>query len=190
MALFLTGTQDQALLATVVRLAWNVAQRDGGYVGRTALQKIMYFLQVLGVPMGYKFSIHHFGPFSDDLVKDLEWLEADEVVRNTASSEVKYYNYGPGSTLDELVIPYQDLLAPHLEKIGHAVTAFVPLSPRDLELLATMHYAFRSVKAWGYAGPFRDATLQLFREFKGDKFRDVELTRAYDRLERARLVEK
>ena len=63
MSLFLTGTWEHALLAKVVSEANAVAQKQGGYLGRTALQKIVYFLQALDVPMRYRFDVHLHGPF-------------------------------------------------------------------------------------------------------------------------------
>jgi hypothetical protein len=33
-------------------------------LGRTAIQKILYFLQALNVPMRYRFDVHDHGPFA------------------------------------------------------------------------------------------------------------------------------
>ena len=44
MSLFLTRTWEHALLAKVVKEAADVAQKHGGYLGRTAIQKIVYFM--------------------------------------------------------------------------------------------------------------------------------------------------
>ena len=61
-------------------------------IGRTAIQKLVYFMHVLGVPMRYNFEIHHFGPFCSDITSDLDWLMADEIVVNDSLSDDKY-NY-------------------------------------------------------------------------------------------------
>jgi uncharacterized protein YwgA len=77
MSLFLTRTWEHALLAKVVKEATAVAPKEGGYLGRTAIQKIVYFLQVLDVPMRYRFEVCHYGPFCTTILGDLEWLMAD-----------------------------------------------------------------------------------------------------------------
>ena len=79
MDLLLTGSRDQALVAMVVEEARQAADVSGGFVGRTALQKVLYFLRCRGVPMGYSFDIYHYGPFCDDVLRDAEWLQADQV---------------------------------------------------------------------------------------------------------------
>ena len=73
MSLFLAKTWEHALLAKVVQEAAEITQRQGGFLGRTAIQKIVYFLQVLGVPMRYRFEVFHYGPFCITILGDLEW---------------------------------------------------------------------------------------------------------------------
>ena len=53
----------EALVAEVVRS--RVTLSPGGSPGRTAVQKLCYFAQVLGVPLHLDFQIHHYGPFSN-----------------------------------------------------------------------------------------------------------------------------
>ena len=69
MSLQLTGTWEQAVLAATARAAAGHA--DKGYLGRTALQKIVYFLQISGVPMRYRFDIYHYGPYCDRITRML-----------------------------------------------------------------------------------------------------------------------
>ena len=47
--------------------------------GKTKLQKILYFTQEeIGAPLGYRFRMHHYGPFSEDsrerhLIHESNW---------------------------------------------------------------------------------------------------------------------
>ncbi|MDB5313172.1 MAG: hypothetical protein JWO38_7374 [Gemmataceae bacterium] len=59
MALVLTGSWEQALLTATAQAA--APESGNRYLGRTALQKILYFLQISGVPMRYRFEIYHYG---------------------------------------------------------------------------------------------------------------------------------
>src|SRR6516162_81045 len=103
MSLFLSRTWEHALLAKVVKEAAAVAQNEGGYLGRTAIQKVVYFLQVLGVPMRYRFEVFHYGPFCNAILGDLEWLIADEVITDSSQDTQKYSRYTPGPACGELI---------------------------------------------------------------------------------------
>src|SRR5713226_6861666 len=103
MSLFLTRTWEHALLARVVKEAADVGQKHGGYLGRTAIQKIVYFLQVLNVPMRYRFEVFHYGPFCSTILGDLEWLMADDVIADISPDPGKYSKYAPGPACNELV---------------------------------------------------------------------------------------
>ena len=191
MSLLLTRTSDQAFVAAVVQEAWrHTKKRKSGYLGRTALQKIVYFMQVLSAPIGYRFTIHHFGPFCDEIVKDVEMMEVDEVVKDQRRRGSRYSNFVPGPALDELLDLHREVIKKHRPLIAEAVEALIPLEPRRLELLATMHYAYRHVRAAGGKGPWRTRTIEQFREFKDDKFSDDEIASSYDGLVRAKLVEE
>ena len=93
MSLCLTGTQDHSLLAMVVQEARRAAETWGGFVGRTAVQKMMYFLKATGVPMTYRFDIYHYGPFCEEILRDVEWLIADGVITDLSDKPEKYSNY-------------------------------------------------------------------------------------------------
>src|SRR5260370_14748081 len=110
MSLYLTGTWEHALLAKVVSQAAIVAQQEGGYLGRTAIQKIVYFLQVLNVPMRYRFDVHHYGPFCDTILGDTEWLVADEVIADSSPNSEKYSKFTPGKACNELIAKYSPKL--------------------------------------------------------------------------------
>lgn len=187
MDLVLTGSRDQALLALVIDEARNAAGEQGGFVGRTAVQKILYFLKTRGVPMSYGFDIYHYGPFCDEVLRDADWLKADGVIRDTSPSE-KYSNYAPGPALEELLDLHRTVLEPYREHVRQTVRALVPLRPEHLELIATLDYLYRWYAASGHAGPWKDHVVSRFLELKGDRFPRAEVERTYDRITEAQLV--
>jgi uncharacterized protein YwgA len=187
MSLFLTGTWEHALLAKVVKEAAQVAQKEGGYLGRTAIQKIVYFLQVLGVPMRYRFDLYHYGPFCNTILGDSEWLIADGVVVDSSSSPGKYSKLMPGPTCDELLAKYAARLKQYEDTVKDTVSALLPLQPDHLELIATLDYAFRELKATLGKKPPKKKVLARLREFKGEKFKEEEIEDTYRRLEAAGL---
>lgn len=189
MSLLLTGTWEHALLATVAKEAASVAGEQGGTLGRTAMQKIAYFLQVLDVPMRYRFDVHHFGPFCSSILSDLEWLTADEVVVDSSPNPAKSSRYVPGPNFDELLSKHQSKLQQFEPIIKNTVEALLPLSTEHLELIATLHYAFRDKKATLATKPPKEAVIERFREFKKDKFPESRIVETYDRLDHAGLFE-
>jgi uncharacterized protein YwgA len=187
MSLFLTRTWEHALLAKVVREAADVAQKHGGYLGRTAIQKIVYFIQVLDVPMRYRFEVSHYGPFCNTILGDLEWLIADEVISDSSPNPEKYSKYTPGPACDELLDKHAAKLQEYEATVKSTVEALLPLQPDHLELIATLDYAYREMKATLGKKPPKKIVIARFRDFKGEKFNEKEIAETYDRLEAADL---
>ncbi len=187
MSLQLTGSWEHALLAVTAQEA--AAAGDSGYLGRTALQKILYFLYIAGIPMSYSFDIYHYGPYCAGISGDVEWLLADEVLKDTSPAPEKYSNYRPGPGADQLIGAHAATLEPYRATITRVVRTLLPLQPEHLELLATLNYLFRWLKAGGGQGPWKDRVIARFLEVKKGKFPLQEVTAAYDSLVRAELVE-
>jgi uncharacterized protein YwgA len=189
MTLLLTGTREQALLAMLVQEASGVIQQGSGYLGRTAIQKMAYFLQVRGVPLRYRFDVHYYGPYCDTVSRDIEWLKADGVVTDDSANQQKYSNYRPGPALGEILTLHQKELGPHRQTVRSVVKALLPLNPERLELIATLHYLYREQKALGRPGPWKDGVVSRFQEVKKDRFPAMAVSRAYDEMAEAGLVE-
>lgn len=186
--LLLTGTWEQALLAAVIQEACRAAGQKGGFVGRTALQKLMYFLKRSGVPMSYRFDIYHYGPFCHEILRDAEWLQADGVIVDRTPDAEKFSNYAPGAALEELISAHAAEIERHRTLIRTVVGALVPMRPERLELIATLDYLYRSYAATGKPGPWKDTVVSRFLEIKGSRFSRQEVEAAYGSLCKAGLV--
>lgn len=186
MPLVLDHNWEHALVAAVVK----AAKKDcpDCYLGRTAIQKLVYFLHVLGVPMNLRFRMHQFGPYSDTLTSTVDWLQADSVIVDAANSAA-YSNYDVGDNYQEVISPYADRLAEHSSTINAVVNAMASLDPRELEVAATLDYAFRWVKARGGQGPWKDETIKKFKEIKKDKFSSAKIEEWYSSLQSAGLIQ-
>lgn len=187
MPLQLTGTWEHAVLTAITQVA--AGHPDKGYLGRTALQKIVYFLQLSGIPMRYRFDIYHYGPFCDRISRDVEWLVADGVLRDTSSSPEKYSNYRPADAAEELLRSHADALKSHQETINKVVQTLLPLEPAHLELLATLDYLYRQLKAGGGSGPWKERVVTRFMEVKKEKFQREVVSAAYDAMVQVHLIE-
>ncbi len=62
--------------------------------GRKKLQKIAFLLQSFGVPLPQRFFFHFYGPYSDHLANDIQWLVdagwLREEARQTAAGFSEY----------------------------------------------------------------------------------------------------
>ncbi len=186
MSLMLNHRWEHALIAATVEAASRACPNC--YLGRTAIQKLLYFMNVLGVPMKYGFEIYHYGPFCSSVMADVDWLLADDVITDTATAE-RYSNYRPGSAWGELTEDFSDKLAHHRDVIESVVNALGSLSPQDLELVATLDFCFRWVRASTPNGPWKHATITKFKRIKKDKFTDEDIETWYQGLVKARLIE-
>jgi len=156
-------------------------------LGRTAIQKVVYFLQVLDVPMRYRFDVYHYGPFCHTIIDDTEWLLADDVIAEGSPSPKKYSKFIPGQACDELLQKHSEKLKAYDAAIESAAKALLPLQPEHLELIATLDYAFREVQATLGKKPPREKVIGRFREFKGEQFQAKDIEATFDQLESAGL---
>lgn len=186
MSLVLAHRWEHALIAATVNAA--ASKNPKCYLGRTALQKLLYFMKVLGVPMRYTFEIHHFGPFCQNVRNDVDWLLADDVLTDQ-SQDQRYSNYRPDKGWAELESQFAGELGRHQHVVNDVCNALSDMSPNTLELIATLDFSFRWVKARGGQGPWREAAVEKFKSIKKEKFSNAEIQKWYDSLVAARLIE-
>ena len=181
MDLFFTGTRDQALLAMAVQEASLVAStRPNAYVGRTAVQKILYHLKVMGVSMNYSFELYRYGPFCDAIIRDMEWLQADSVVLDDSKHPDRYSAYKPGPAVDALLGKHGATLEKYRQKVRKVAAALAPFDPKQMELIATLDYVHRWEAATDAETPLRERVLARFHKAKPGKFDLEEVERTYD----------
>ena len=156
------------------------------YLGRTAMQKLTYFVKVLGAPVPCSFGIYTYGPYSDTVTFAVESLLADDVIADT-SPNPKYSVYRLGRNAGELLSAFADELRPYEGKIGQTVKALGSFAPNELELIATLHFiAQRQAQTGGK--PSKDSVFREFKSIKHDKFPDDEISKWYDALVEAGLI--
>jgi uncharacterized protein YwgA len=156
-----TLSRDQAVLADVIKRS----QDEKHSLGRTALQKIPYFLKRQGVPLSYSFDLHHYGPFCQEILWDAESLVASEVIVdhggfNGGSS------YGAGKNIDARLGEHQAFLSEHSEVIQSVVDLLSGLDASTLEVAATLDYFYRYVSASDAPMPRKPEVLKRFFEAK------------------------
>lgn len=123
---------------------------NGYNLGKTALQKHLYFLDALyGVDAGYSFRLYNYGPFSSEILSDLDTVEFMDGVKISYDSSVGGYRIRPGRNADGVSDAAKEFIEESSEAIDAVLKDFGNLNAKELELRATIVYAERETKEDG-----------------------------------------
>lgn len=139
--------QDAAKLAALV-LAVEAAPEQT--LGRTAIMKIIYFLQEFyGVDLGYGFSLYTYGPFDSRVLADLRIAVTASGLKETLISYPSGYGYEV--TLGPDASKFKADAAAWIVSNGHlvhkAVSEFGSDTAANLELLSTAWFVAKEFGA-------------------------------------------
>ena len=133
------------------------AHRDRQVVGRTRLQKTVRLLQRVGLPTGYRYMIHFYGPYSEGLQADIRLLEQLGLVREQEHDKEAQ----DGSSYYVLRATEEAELA-QIAKYQGSIRTIEDADPVALELAAT-YDAFRET------GCEHSEAIDRLRRKKSDK---------------------
>jgi hypothetical protein len=122
------------------------ARAPAGYIGRTALMKLCYLLQIVrGVPLGYHFTLFSYGPFDAGVLSDLATAEALGAVKSTVTLYKGGYGYKirKGEDPDAVTEASRSFLRDHEESIEWVLKEFGAHGSGDLELESTLDFVDR-----------------------------------------------
>ncbi len=126
------------------------------WIGRTALMKLLYFLQeARDVPLGYHFTLYSYGPFDAAVLNDLGGAEALGLVRSTLEAYSTGYGYRIESDIDaeDVTKLGGDLLREHKGDIDWVLAEFGSKTAADLELESTIVFVERETSRGGEQVP-------------------------------------
>ncbi|HSV98124.1 MAG TPA: hypothetical protein VLM75_14475 [Spirochaetota bacterium] len=136
--------------ALITELARRLAPKSPQF-GKTALQKIVYFLtDLFEIPTGYEFEFYNYGPFSSQLHHDLDLVaHIGGVVVEDYSAEFAGYVISPGERADALIEKGAEFIhSSEVDKaISRVVDEFGDYNASDLELRATILFVDRDLAA-------------------------------------------
>jgi O-acetyl-ADP-ribose deacetylase (regulator of RNase III)/uncharacterized protein YwgA len=145
------GGQDQqewrvepwlvAIAETIHRLE---AQPYHWPVGRTMLQKIVYFATVAGLPTGLQFEAASFGPFAPELKAAEGRMQNNGLITERRLGRMFEVRSGP--TLADARSSYEDQLAQWSDLIDRIVDLAARFDARRAEVAATVHYAAEDLR--------------------------------------------
>jgi len=105
--------------------------------------KYLFFLQqVYRVPLNYDFKIYTYGPYSSEVMEDLDFAKCQNIISMEAvpfSGHIGYEicaaDYAPG-----------DFTEAYQNEIGEMLSLFGKKTAKELELLATIVYLYHNYK--------------------------------------------
>jgi len=109
----------------------------GGVLDRLSLQKIAYFLQVLGVPFNLDFTKNLYGPYSEALKKAIVALEDDYKLIAGFQADREAHVTPAGYAAAEDFLKNDEQSEAVIENLAKLVDGFE--TPYGLELLSTVH---------------------------------------------------
>jgi uncharacterized protein YwgA len=153
--------------------------------GKTILQKMVFLLQeVYGVKCGYQYDLYTYGPFSSQLLQDLDLVETLGGVQvDSVVSKLGGYHIVPGRENDALREKTKDFLQkPDVsDAMDKLLEEFGSFNAKELELLSTIVYVDKEMKTIGQPLT-RDKMVQIVNGLK-PKFSQAEILEAVDKLE-------
>ena len=104
-------------------------------VGKTTVQKMMYFLKRMGL-VDYEYTLYHYGPYSFEVENELEQLESSGILNISWDPDRGYFiRLAEGYDLSE---PGTSMK----EAIDFLVRKFGQKRAKDLSLIATVLYFY------------------------------------------------
>lgn len=131
-------------LATISALVKSSAPQHA--LGRTAVMKLVYFLQVLHkFPLGYDFRIFTYGPYDSQVLEDLKVAE----LKGAVKSSIVGYSMGNGylikpSSEADAVVALSPMISELMPKIASVIEEFGNRSATDLEMASTLVFVDRT----------------------------------------------
>jgi uncharacterized protein len=127
-------------------IAALVNRSPGQVLGRTAVMKLIYLLQVLKqAPLGYDFQLYTYGPFDPDVLNDLLYAQVFGAVteRNVVQRSGYRYEIRPGKHCLETQHAVAGWLKQFENDLNWVVEQFGYYNSQDLELFSTIVYVDR-----------------------------------------------
>lgn len=139
---------------------------------KITIQKIIYFLREVGIPLQYKYEPYIYGPYSSDLNADLRslalWKELS-YFDNTylLSDDIEF------ESMDENQL---NLIAEKIDEFSYAIDN--DFSFDSMEITGTAIYCHQALKSVGIT-PDDENVMAEFKNWKGDRYTDDKILSKY-----------
>ncbi len=171
--------------ATMMVVFAELEKFFGGHLTRLTAQKIVYFLQVLGVDFGLKFSKQQFGPYSKALHNAFKVMESKRYIQgyNSSDQEVVVTPATYAAADEFLKIEGTDV-SDIVSRLSLLVDGYE--SPYGMELLSSVHFLSKTEGIT--TQPEMSQALEEWNEHKRANFPEPAGTAALERLKTDKFI--
>ena len=168
--------------ALIVELAKRL-QGNSWQFGKTALQKLIYLLQVVyNVDCGYEFRLYTYGPFTSQVLQDLDLVESFGGVKVIPKREgLDGYQIEPNGNCErvkEKATNYLDEISDDLDTL---ISEYGRFSAKELEMRATIVFVEREMNR-DHGSVLREALVRVVSDIK-PYFTEEEIEAAVEELQ-------
>src|SRR5262249_32480802 len=112
-----------------------VVQAAQKRLGKTQVQKLMYFVQSSKIPLDYEYEIYHYGPYSFELAHELNSLDSLGVLNVENDPSGFGFDISAGKFAEKF-----RLQGNYQKKVEKVIGKFGPDTAGQLEVKATIHF--------------------------------------------------
>jgi len=170
--------QKDLRAAAIIGLVQNAPVK----LGKTQVQKLVYFAQHCGMPLQYRYQIYRYGPYSFDLSQELSSLDSLGVLNMQSAPSGYGLDISVGKFADRFKLEPR-----YQKKIQKIVKDFGSNTVAQLEVKATIHFVFSVVKKTASGGKTRPQVVQKVHALK-PHFSQSFIKRCYSDLEQANWI--
>ena len=179
--------RNEDLLARRVAVIRHIVSHSGD-IGKTKIQKIVYFLQEsVGVPLKYPFRMHYYGPYSDELDGNLSLTKSIGYIYIDPDPNGFGYHVTPVEEMESAPWQGYDMsedpeVRELTEVIDDTIDILGQLDTPQIELYATIHLIS------GLKGnSSKEKTLQTVKRLK-PRFSMEHIDYSYQKLKESNLI--
>ena len=125
--------------------------RSNPGLGKTAMMKYIFLLQqVYKVPLGYDFEIYTYGPYSSEVMEDIDWAKHQDIISiemMTYPSGHSGYSLNPSTNAEKILEEENEFISTYKESIEKMIDLFGNKSAKELELSTTIIYLYQTYTA-------------------------------------------
>lgn len=148
-------------------------------LGKKVVQKMFYFFERSGVQLNLRYGIHYYGPYSSRLDNYLHMLEDMDYIKIDTSGKTHKISSGEVKSSKKVLSESEKNI------VETVLKNFSPKTPLQMEALATMDYVYHSI----FSNQASESEIKnKFREIKGTKFKESEISEAYKTLQELKFI--
>lgn len=165
----------------VLKLVLDAMQRQGIELTKINIQKIVFFLKDVGIPVYFRYEVYLYGPYSHELQKELNdmvlWGELEKEDR----SKYKIKLDSTDRVDTELI-----------EKINKSIKDFSEIvdgnfSFDNVEIAGTLLYCIRALQNYDIE-PTMENVIEEFKKWKGNKYSTDRVEKIFKKMAKKGLV--